>query len=334
MAKTGEGERIIKLMLFVRENQPVDYASIRKGLPFEYGPETGADETVRRRFERDKRSLQEFGVFFNNDPDNRYSLDETRSYAAPVDLTKPQASLLRLLCGALLEDEDYPFKDELRMVLIKLGDELGVPDLLPQMENPSFETLGHTSEPQGLEKARKAISARKRLLFEYRGSGDKISSREVEPFGCFILKSRCYVVAFDPMVDAERSFRLDRMNHIRVNRTDPGIPDFNERPFVVDRYYGLPFQFGTENYTARVQFDAAEAWRCEQLAMGQGTLQDEDGAIVWSVECRDTQELARWCIEHAPGIRLLDPPEAVHALRRGIDAARKVLEKTGAEAAS
>lgn len=325
MAKTGESERIVKLMLFVRENEPIDYASIRKGLPFEYGPETGTDETVRRRFERDKRSLQELGIFFISDTDNRYCLDKARSYAAPVSLTTAQTSLLRLLCAALLEDEGYPFKDELRMVLVKLGDELGVPDLLPQMEAPSFESLEHAGELQGLAKIRKAISSRKLLSFEYRGSNGKVSSREVEPFGCFILKSRCYVVAFDPAAGAERSFRLDRMRHVRVNRSNPDRADFDERTFDATQYYGLPFQFGTEDYLAHMRFNDAAAWRCEQLTMGQGTLEDTNGSILWTVQCRDTRELARWCIEHAPGVELIGPPAALETLRQGIAAARASL---------
>ena len=119
MTHTSEAERIVKLMLFIRENGPIDLA--------------GNEDSTRRRFERDKKTLQDSGVFLTIDDRQRYALDADRTVAAPLNLTGPQVSLLRLLCGALLEDGGYPFKEELRMVLVKLGDELEIPDMLPQL---------------------------------------------------------------------------------------------------------------------------------------------------------------------------------------------------------
>ena len=133
MTHTSEAERIVKLMLFIRENGPIDLAGIRRALPYEYGEHAGNEDSTRRRFERDKKTLQDSGVFLTIDDRQRYTLDVDRTVAAPLNLTGPQVSLLRLLCGALLEDGGYPFKEELRMVLVKLGDELEIPDMLPQL---------------------------------------------------------------------------------------------------------------------------------------------------------------------------------------------------------
>ena len=130
----SDGERLIKLALYVKGRAPVDFATIRTALRAEYGAYEGTDKAaaqrfddkVRRRFERDKKTLQEYGLFFKVDEDSRYSIDDEASFAAPVDLTQEEASLLRLLCGALLDDDNYPLKSELRMILVKIGDELEV----------------------------------------------------------------------------------------------------------------------------------------------------------------------------------------------------------------
>lgn len=135
MTHTSEAERIVKLMLFIRENGPIDLAGIRRALPYEYGEHAGNEDSTRRRFERDKKTLQDSGVFLTIDDRQRYTLDVDRTVAAPLNLTGPQVSLLRLLCGALLEDGGYPFKEELRMVLVKLGDELEIPDMFPSSSN-------------------------------------------------------------------------------------------------------------------------------------------------------------------------------------------------------
>lgn len=319
MTHISEAERIVKLMLLVRESGPIDLASIRRALPYEYGEHAGSEDSTRRRFERDKKTLQGSGVFLSIDDQQRYTLDASRTLAAPLNLTKPQVSLLRLLCGALLEDDGYPFKEELRMVLVKLGDELEIPDMLPQLIESEGRNSARAYEPQGFAKVKKAITTRKRLSFDYVNSAGKKSRRDVEPMGCFFLRGICYVAAFDPSVDSDRLFRLDRMGKLRVNGTNPKTPDFEERPFDASSYYGLPFQFGDEQFTARIIFDGQAAPNVQQLTMEQGQLTWEDDHLIWTVSCRDEQALARWCIENGPGIEIAEPAAAHNALVAGVE---------------
>lgn len=318
MAQVSEAERIIKLMLLVRENGPLDFSSIRKALPFEYGEEAGAFDATRRRFERDKKTLQESGVFFTINDRQQYSLNEELTSAAPLSLSNAQISLLRLLCGALLQDDSYPLKDELRMILVKLGDELEVPDMLPQLEFADEGSGKAGKTPTGLPKIKKAIATRKRLSFNYSASNGVESTREVEPFGCFFLRGVCYVVAFDPAIDDERVFRLDRMSKIKVNGSNPKQPDFDERPFIATNYYGLPFQFGVDNVMARLHFDESAMQRASSLLMNQGEIELLDSGLLWTGRCKDVTSLAQWCIENGPGIRIIEPEEAQEALMHGI----------------
>lgn len=320
MDQISEAERITRLMLFIRENGPVDFASIRDALPYEYGESAGNMDATRRRFERDKRTLQEYGVFFDLDDRQRYSLDSSLTVAAPVSLTKPQVSLLRLLCGALLADKDYPLKEELRMVLVKLGDELEIPDMLPQLEDGGLSGANKDKEPQGFAKVKRSIAQRKLLTFSYAGSHGSSSMREVEPFGCFFLKGICYVVAFDPGKDGERVFRLDRMSKIKIKNAGSKNPDFEERPFVASRYYGLPFQYGSDDSTARMLIDESVARDVTSLTMNQGSLEAADDGVIWTVDCRDERALARWCIENGPGIRILEPLGAQQLYMDGVTA--------------
>lgn len=323
MGKISEGERLVKLMLFIKENGPVGFEDIRTHFQSEYGSESGNQESVRRRFERDKRSLQKLGIFLVVDENSRYSLDNEKSFAAPIDLTSSQESLIRLVCGTLLEDDDYAFKSDLRMVLVKLGDELGVPDLLPQMSTSDSHASKTAPALRGFDKIQKSIMARKRLSFEYSSASGHQSSREVEPFGCFIYKTNCYVVAFDPESADERCFRLDRMQRLRVNSTSPDKPDFEEREFDARKYYGLPFQFGEEEFDASIRINAEEAWHCDHITMGQGEIEPDDSGVLWTVPCCDTQALVRWCIEHAPGVQLVGPSHAVRAYHEGVARAIK-----------
>lgn len=331
MEQITEAERIVRLMLFVRENGPVDFSAIRDALPFEYGDEAGTFDATRRRFERDKKTLQESGVFFSLDDQQRYSLNTSLTIAAPLSLSNPQISLLRLLCGALLQDKDYPLKEDLRMILVKLGDELEIPDMLPQMNGSPSGMPKSSKEPQRFSKIRKAIASRKLLTFSYANSSGYKSERAVEPFGCFFLKGVGYLVAYDPSIDEERIFRLDRMKGVKVNGANPSSPDFDAHEFIPSRYYGLPFQFGQEDFEARIFFDAAVVPHATQLMMNQGSCELRDGGIVWTVTCKNSKELSRWCIENGPGIHVLSPECArtslIVGLRAYIEQAREEIDR-------
>jgi predicted DNA-binding transcriptional regulator YafY len=159
-----------------------------------------------------------------------------------------------------------------------------------------------TTSPNRFKKVRKALAGRKLLRFEYADSKGNVTDREVEPLGCYFLNKHCYVVAWDRARNGERVFRLDRMGHIAVNTSQPTVPDFDERPFAVQDWIRLPFQIGNEPFTAQVLFDAQNAWRAASLSMGQGTFEETEDGLLWTVEACDRLALAQWCIEHGPGI--------------------------------
>lgn len=318
----SDRERIIRLALIIKERGPIDFASIRRAMPTEYGFCESDDEVelrrsedaVRRKFERDKKILQNYGFFLATDADSRYLLDEKASYAVPVDLDEEEESLLRMLCAALLDDESYPFKSELRMIMSKIGDELDLPDMLASSGENSAQERPSTT----LKKALKALRTRKRLSFDYKDSHGSSSRRNVEAIGCFLFNKHLYLVAFDPEAGADRSFRFDRMSHAKVNEKQPSKPDFDEHPFVASDYFGLPFQFGDGNFTACIRFDPEREWQTDRLCMQKGTLEPSDTGTLWHVDAADAHMLARWCVEHGPGIEPVAPREAVTAYRGGI----------------
>lgn len=314
MEQLSEAERIVRLMLFIRRNGPVSFFDIREALPYEYGIGAGNKDSMRHRFERDKATLQENGIFLEIDADNRYSLDAARSKAAPLRLTKPQVSLIRLLCSALLDDPAYPYKEELRMVLVKLGDELEIPDMLPQVIDTGAETGAPDRKLSGLSKIKRAVSNRKLLTFDYSDSKGRVSSRTIQPIGCLLQHGRFYVAAYDPVKDAFRTFRLDRMKGLKTANNSK-TPDFEEIAFDISQFYGLPFEFGDEEYDVVMRIEESTGHDLCSLTLGRGALEDDGDGMKWTVSCRNTAELARWCIENANDVRILEPLEARKAVR-------------------
>lgn len=61
-----------------------------------------------------------------------------------------------------------------------------------------------------------ALSERRRMWLRYRGAGDDLSEREVDPMRLLALEGRSYLEAWCRSAEAVRLFRLDRIESARV----------------------------------------------------------------------------------------------------------------------
>lgn len=78
------------------------------------------------------------------------------------------------------------------MVLVKLGDELEIPDMLPQLVDGGGGVPPRS--PQGFAKVKKAITMRKRLSFTYTNTAGTQSAAHGRAFGLLLserLLLRC-----------------------------------------------------------------------------------------------------------------------------------------------
>ena len=320
----GKMERLVKLTLLLREKAPLTFREIRRELPMDY-PVAGADdgtdgtergrseESVRRRFERDKADLKSCGIEIASLEENRYAIDEEASFSAPLELDSAEESLIRCLCAAAMADSNYPFQEEIRLVLAKMGDELGVPDLMPEGAGEAAGA-GTAGQARTLDKVFTALYERHRLGFTYRDSSGRVSERVVEPFGFFCHERAAYVVAWDPEADGERTFRVDRMEGVSVSDG----ARFAERAFDVRAYCRKAFQYGGEAIEARVHIDSSRAGDVGRLCAGTGVLRETADGWTWEVEAAGAGALAKWCVEEGPGIGIEEPAEARRALAEGL----------------
>lgn len=314
-------ERMIKLALTVREHEPVSFSDIRRMLPLEYPPSEGGsaaerkkrDDAVRRCFVRDKRELAAHGIVLVADDEYRYSIDRDASYSSPVYLSESEAALLRCLCVSLLDDESFPLKGTLRTALAKIGDEIELPDMLPEGLTPSDGPV------KGLGKIEKALYTHRPLAFRYRDREGNETEREVEPSGFFLHDKNSYLVAYDPAAESERTFRLDRMSGARV------VSDrsFEPRDFDVSDYCLLPFQYGEPLLEAQVRFSPERGADARRLsANDRGRLYEtDDGGFLWEVEAASPELLANWCVQQGEGVVPAAPETAVSACEDGVRAA-------------
>ena len=208
-AKTERLLNLVLCLLYTR--RPLPKSRIRAVVP-QYGDAT-SDEAFDRMFERDKDELRELGIPLVTeeiggawDDEVGYRIDQ-REYALPdisfeadelavlglasrtwahASLAGPAAQALRKLKAAGIERDG----DSLVGIEPRLG----------------------TSEP-AFEPVKNAVVGQRTISFGYRTGGEgEVNTRVVQPWGLASWHGRWYLTGFDLDRQAERVFRLSRID--------------------------------------------------------------------------------------------------------------------------
>lgn len=319
-------ERMVNLALFLASTRSPRSAEDCRAAGLGY-PDDQDDAAFIRMFERDKDALRAAGLVIEvvGDGDtDAYRIDAEATYARPVPLSDTERASLRAVATAFIEDPGFPFGDDLRSAMGKLGTSGDVGPL-------AAADLGRSAPAgQGVDARAiaEAVQARKSVDFQYTNAAGETRDRSVDPYGVFFREGTWYLVGRDRGLDEVRTFAIPRMDSIDVNPARPRTPDF-ERPedFDIREAERLPFQYGGAPFPARIRFASETAWRVDRLARGRGestTL--PDGSAIWTVEARDARRLASWIVDQGPGIHAVEPDPVVQELAAGV---RKVAEAHG-----
>ncbi len=306
-------ERLVNLAMYLASARaPVTWEQVRAHVD---GYPAHQDQAAfLRMFERDKEDLREAGLVIESDADGAYRLDAAATFASEISLSAAETATVRAVGAAFLDDESFPFSDDLRIALAKVATSVQA-DHAPVVSRLAEEQPGRQGASVAL--LDRAILARKRVEFRYVNAAGERKRHSVEPFGLFLRDGRWYLVGRDRDLDKVRLYAVLRIQSIQANRVRPKSPDF-DRPtdFDVRSFIALPFQYGRDPFEASVRFEPAHAWRTRTLTTGSGTLDEaDDGSIEWTIAARDPERLMRWVVENGPGLTLISPTGLVRELR-------------------
>jgi predicted DNA-binding transcriptional regulator YafY len=325
---TDLAERLLNLAMFLARNpQGVTAEDCRDQVDGYGGEAAQNDAAFKRMLERDKETLRSSGLVIESRPEGtttRYILDAGATYAAPLDLSADEVTVLGLAGAALADDPSFPFGADLHLALAKLAAQTteGRVANPGRMADEAPETQGRVAATLA-----DAVTRRKTARFTYTKADGTSRERLVDPYGIYSTEGRWYLVAFDREAEGERVFALARLADLAVNQKQPATPDF-ERPegFDVTAWAMLPFQIGSSEHAfeAVLRFAPDSAWRARRLSAGRGSMTAApDGSAVWTVTARDSVALQRWVVENGPGIVLVEPTAACqHLAHRLAEVAR------------
>jgi proteasome accessory factor B len=300
-------ERLVNLIaLLLDTRRPLTLDEVAELVP---GYEASG-ESLRRMFERDKEELRGLGV-----PVERAAVDawgseegyfiDPGAYGMPeVDLAPDEQAALALAArawsGAGLDPAAVSG-------LAKL-------DLDPGAAPEAVRADLHGGNPL-LVALLEAVTGRKRISFSYRPPGRPAGRRTLEPYALVHRRGTWYVVGHDVDRDAQRSFRLSRIQS-EVRRLRPGArgPDY-EVPAGFDPGGVLP----TAGETGGAPVALARAGQpAARLAEVRGAEPVEpvgaDGRVTLKLPVGEADAFVAWAVGNA--VEVLEPADLRAEARR------------------
>lgn len=165
-----------------------------------------------------------------------------------------------------------------------------------------------------------ALRNRKRVAFLYQGiHRGEATHRNVRPYGLLFQHSHWYLVGWDEDRQAERIFRVDRMEGLEMDPRHPNTPDF-EAPEgeVLERYRGREaWELGEadEALQARARFRFPTSLWAERNGFGSRVAEDADGSCLRAFEVRQPHAFLRWILSLEGEADIESPTELRDALR-------------------
>ncbi len=295
----------------------------------------GAEETGRRKFERDKDELRALGVEIetvempgaaSDEAGTGYRLKPRHTYLPYLELldapapdrtypgldrlalTRDELDVLDRATRALAEQRDTPFAAAAASARRKLAFDL-------PLSADAIERILALPIPeharQALAVLQDAVIDRAAVACQYFTMSRQVEAeRELEPWGLLFQWGRWYCVARARDRDEPRLFRVDRMRN--VMRLPGSAPHFDlPDDFHVRSFAGRsPWEFGAGAITtSRVRFAFPESHWVANSGVGRLVREEPDRGGVIEFDVRDRESFVRWLLSFGRQAEIEEPAE-------------------------
>ena len=345
-AGTGPTERILTLIATLLDARtPVPLADLREKLPARFYE--GSDDAAERKFERDKAVLEELGIpirFVKGDDDDPYGggyvIDREKLYLPSLELSADESAALFLAGSALLQQGEFPYRDDLERALEKIrlrgdvpaGDGGGAADRV-LFHYPSLE--GGDEMAKKLATIESAIEASKTLTIAYKSGGDLDGAkRKVDPYALVCRRGRWLLVGLSHERAAVRVFTVQKIESVQTNPARKRASDFEVPPsFDLHEHVGIPpWRYSRHApVTVEIDVESAFAWLAEQELETKG-VRTVDRKTRFLVTVTNQDALVEWLLGMGAKAHVASPEPLRRSVRERLDAVLAVYDATAAAA--
>jgi predicted DNA-binding transcriptional regulator YafY len=147
--------------------------------------------------------------------------------------------------------------------------------------------------------------------------------RRVHPYHVGQIEHGWYLIAFDPGRGAMRTFALQRMSNLRIERrTFKRDAKFDARDYLGGSFGVWSYDGSDDTHEVRIRFGGYAArvvgerlWHPSQRINRHG---EDDGDIEFVAKLRGLEEITRWVMSWGGNAVVLDPPELRDKVRREV----------------
>lgn len=246
------------------------------------------------------------------DADGRVWIRTADHFSRPLRMTRREALAVYLRGKELLGTPGIPEAPALASALEKLEASLGAETL---GDAEGIQLAEAAPPPALLGAVREGAREHRRASIVYRsGSTGEVTERTIEPEQVFASLGRWYVAAWDVAADAERLFRIDRMQ--RVDLASDGF-----EPRGLEGAGRALYSPTEEDVTARLLLAPAARWVAEYYATTDER-EAPDGWLEVALPSRSLEWVAHLLLRLGADAQVLEPASLGGLVR---DLARRTL---------
>lgn len=293
-------ERVTNLLaLLLTARRHLTFEEIRRELAGQYPDNLAA---ARAAFERDKSILRDEGIPIDAETlggdragSTGYRIVRSAYELGDLGLTPEETAALRLAVGALRMGQTWA---EEALWKIDLGTE--APSVEPSVVSASLLVDAR------LPSVHSAIAGRHQMVFSYSGR-----PRVIEPHGLLSRHGHWYIVGQDADLDAERTFRLDRIDgeiDVLAGTNFERPEGFDVRSSFPADPKVLPGSLDVGSDIARVRVGASDIGVVVSQYGEEALVQQlPDGSGVFEIPCANADAFVHWLLGFVDRAEVLEP---------------------------
>ena len=307
-------ERLLDLITYLlNAREPVSWQEIKNHFPDDYS--RGVEESNQRKFERDKAELISLGIPIDYHSGagvkkEGYLIEKEKLFLPELQFTPQESSLLMLSAGPVLENEGFPYRDQLESALhkiISINDHISPPP--PEITITYAGGQGSMDRSKWVNEIQDALDRRKTVKFVYHAfSTGQTTRRTVDPYGLIFRRGLWTLIGWDHVRQDLRSFVVTRIRNLKPNARRPGTPD-----------YEISDRFSVKSYQNQQQWELdlhdpiqvsiqVSRHRLPEL-LPQLTTAKRTGENIFELNVKNRSGLISWVLSQKTDVRVLDPPE-------------------------
>ncbi|UCF35384.1 MAG: WYL domain-containing protein [Acidobacteriota bacterium] len=229
-------ERLLDLITYLlNAKEPVSWRKIKNHFPDDYA--RGIEESNQRKFERDKAELISLGIPIDYQSTTEvqkegYLIRKEKLFLPAIEFSPQESSLMMLSAGAVLENEDFPYREQLESALHKIISLQSQLNRAPEEIKITYADPDRSTMQAGtINKIQDALDRRKTVDFTYHAfSTGETTCRKVDPYGMIYRKGKWILIGWDHLRQDLRTFVVNRISDLEVNLKRPGTPDYGISP--------------------------------------------------------------------------------------------------------